>query len=422
MAISRSTIFVSIVGIALIFGSIHYFRSSLSNKDQYAILDESEVTEKDITSLVEANNLFALDLYNRLSQDGGNVFFSPFSVSTALSMTYEGARGETAEQMQRVFHFNKNTKERLSANAAVLNKANKSKKAYQFLIANSLWLHKDYLFLDDYLGVVRKYYGAELSNVDFVGQTETARNTINDWVDSRTNRKIKELFPAGTINSYTRMVLTNAIYFKGAWADEFDADSTIDEDFFVSDSITTSVPMMHRGGQNSKYNYTENTMFQVLELPYKGNELSMLVLLPQQGNSLSKVEHLLTAEHLYEWRQSLQELQVDVVLPKFTFDSKFFLNDVLTDMGMPSAFSEGADFSGIDGSRDLFIHSVLHQAFIEVNEEGTEAAAATGVGFGVTSFIEPQAVFRADRPFIFLIQDRETGNIYFVGRVENPKN
>jgi serpin B len=259
----------------------------------------------------------------------------------------------------------------------------------------------------------------EARNLNFMTATEQSRQTINNWVEDKTNNKIKDLIPAGALDSTVRFVLTNAVYFKGRWVKQFEEADTTDEDFMINENETVTVPMMSRTDDNAEFNYAETENLQVLELLYQGEDLSMIVLLPKTNN-LSSVEDSLTVENLNEWRSQLVEQRVNVFIPKFTFETKYFLSQNLISMGMPTAFTPSADFSGMDGTTNLYIASVIHQAFVEVNEEGTEAAAATAVIGVMGSAPSLTKIFRADHPFIFIIQERSTGNILFLGRVVNP--
>lgn len=334
-------------------------------------------------------------------------------------MTYEGARGKTAEEMQSIFHFPQDSNVQGPAFARVYNEINKGDKKYKLSTANALWSQKDYPFLGEYFGVIEKYYGGKATNLDFKGETEKSRITINQWVEEQTNNKIKDLIPPGAITTDTRLVLTNAIYFKGEWILQFDKKNTTEEDFRASPGNTVKVQMMRLTGDDAKFNYTETEDLQVLEMPYAGKELSMIVLLPK-GDDLGGLENSISAEKLAEWKAGLREQRVDVYMPKFKFETKYFMARDLKEMGMPTAFSDDADFSGMTGKKDLKIDEVIHQAFVEVNEEGTEAAAATGVVMTKIISVPLIPIFRADHPFIFIIQQKETGNILFLGRVSNP--
>ena len=381
---------------------------------------------QDNNSVVNANNRFAFDLYSRYKSKDGNIFYSPYSISSALAMTYEGARGKTAEEMQTVFHFPQDASIRRESFLKIDQQINKKDKKYKLNIANALWAQKDYKFLDDYFGLVEKYYGGKVTNLDFTNETEKSRLIINSWVEKQTNNKIKDLIPPGILNSLTRLVLTNAIYFKGFWLKQFDKKDTKEEDFRVSPDNKIKAQMMRLTGKEANFNYAETDKLQILELPYEGEELSMLILLPKEDD-LKAVEESLNSEKLSEWKKLLRNEKVNVYLPKFKFENKYFMAQDLKDMGMPTAFTLGidfggeADFSGMTGNKKLNIDMVIHQAFVEVNEEGTEAAAATAVEMAPAAGPSDRIkIFKADHPFIFIIQNSETGNILFVGRVSDP--
>ncbi|HHD92105.1 MAG TPA: serpin family protein, partial [Candidatus Portnoybacteria bacterium] len=416
-----ATIFLVIV---LIIGGVVYFLPNkkpllklLSNRNKPSVADDTGATPTGINSVVKANNQFALNLYSQLKNKPGNIFFSPYSISTALSMVYEGARGQTAKEMQSVFNFPKDDQIRRSSFASIYNQFNKPSSKYKLSVANALWAEKSYHFLKSYLETVKKYYGGKATNLDFVHSTELSRQTINHWVEDKTNNKIKNLLPAGSLNSMTRLVLTNAIYFKGDWLKQFKKSQTTNEDFHLSPTKTIKIPMMRRTDEEAKFNYAENDKWQALEMPYKGKKLSMIVLLPKRHN-LSELESSLSLEEIDNLKNKFKKQRVGVFMPKFTFNTKYLMNDTLSQMGMPTAFSNQADFSGTDGTQNLFISKVIHQAFIKVDEEGTEAAAATGVV--MDKAVMASNIFRVDHPFIFLIQDKENGEILFLGRIVNP--
>jgi serpin B len=380
--------------------------------------DDSQATEEGVQNLVEGNNQLAFDLYQKLlEEEQGNVFFSPWSIESALGMTYEGAKGQTAEEMEKVLHLPADDIERQSSFARLYNEINQPNPDFLLHTANALWLQKDYPFQQEYMDAVENYYKGATTNLDFVSNAEGARQTINAWVESHTNGKIKNIIPPGVLNSLTRLVLTNAVYFKGTWALEFDEADTKKEDFETG-SGTIKADMMAMYGE--KFNYAETESLQALEMPYKGEKLSMLVLLPKED--LASIQSELSAEKLEEIKGMLRKQDVEIHFPKFRFETKYFMVPTLREMGMPTIFTENADLSGIGGKKgELYVTSVIHQAFVEVNEEGTEAAAATVVTVGITSVgpMEPK-VFRADHPFIFLIQDMENGEILFFGKVADP--
>lgn len=386
----------------------------------------SIVFAQDVSSVVNANNQFAFDLYSKYKSKDGNIFFSPYSISSAIAMTYEGARGKTADEIRSVFHFPKDDSLRRESFLKINDLINKKDKKYTLHTANALWAQEDYKFLEDYFNLVDKYYGGKATNLDFINETEKSRLIINSWVEEQTNNKIKNLIPLGILNSLTRLVLTNAIYFKGFWLKQFDKKDTKKEDFRVNPDNKIKIQMMRLTGE--KFNYAETDKLQILELPYEGKELSMLILLPKEDD-LKAVEESLNSEKLSEWKKLLRNEEVNVYLPGFKFETEYFMAQDLNDMGMPTAFTLGidfggeADFSGMTGKKDLNIDEVIHKAFIEVNEEGTEAAAATAVITRCTASLVLRTkvfVFKADHPFIFLIHEMETGNILFMGRVSNP--
>jgi len=346
------------------------------------------------------------------------LFFSPWSISSALAMTYEGARGTTADEMKEVLHFSDGALMR-SGFAKIQNQINKKEKSYLLSTANALWAQKEFPFLSEYFGLIDFYYGGKVTNLDFVNETEKSRVTINSWVEEKTNNKIKDLIPQRSITQDTALVLTNAIYFKGNWLTQFKKENTREQDFKVSGDETVSVEMMHAVGEDYDFKYAETEKLRVLELPYVDEELSMLVLLPSEGE-MDYLENNLNNQNFGEWKNNLRMREVDVYLPKFKFKTKYFMGETLKEMGMATAFSAGADFSGMTGQTDLSISEVIHQAFVEVNEEGTEAAAATAVM--IVGSVMPREIpeFKADHPFIFIIQENETGSILFIGRVDNP--
>lgn len=377
--------------------------------------------ELTINQLVEGNNRFAVQLYQRLCTSEENLFFSPYSISNALAMTYAGARGETATQMAETLHFppGQDALHPAFANLAAQLQNVQESGHIVLNIANALWIQKDFDLLDTFLDVVKSSYQAGLFQVNFQEASEHVRADINAWVAEQTNQKIKDLLASGTLSALTRLVLTNAIYFKGNWAEQFDKEQTQEESFWPTPEKEIQIPLMYRKGS---FKYAEDERVQVLQLPYTGEEISMIVLLPRAKDGLTDIEAQLTFEDLTRWIDQGSLREVEAFLPKFTLTSQFSLADTLKAMGMNAAFSEQADFSGIEASKSLSISGVIHRAFVEVNEEGTEAAAATAVIIGLTSIAEPQPipVFRADHPFIFLIRDNQSGSLLFCGRIMNP--
>jgi serpin B len=373
-----------------------------------------------VAAAVEGNNAFALDLYGRLRKQPGNLFFSPESISTAFAMTYAGARGETATQMASVFHFTLPASEIHPAMGSLLGAMNEKNPNYQLSVANALWAQQGRNLQQDYLKLVEANYAAGFHQVDFEKSPEAARNTINKWIENQTNDKIQDMLAPGVVNSTTRLVLTNAIYFKGDWLDAFDKSDTSYADFHPSSTQAVNAPLMHI---TSNFNYFDGGTFQALELPYKGNALTMVVLLPKNVDGLPALEKSLTPDALTKWIGKLgPEPKELVTLPRFTMTQQFELGDTLSAMGMPDAFSGAANFSGMTGKRDFFISAAIHKAFVDVNETGTEAAAATSIEMRATAmrYEPPSIVFKADHPFLFLIRDTRSGSILFLGRVVDP--
>jgi serpin B len=375
----------------------------------------------DRKAVVDSDNAFAVALYGQLRKQNGNLFFSPESISTALAMAYAGARGETASQMAKTLHFTLPPAELHPVMGALLRELNAPQENYQLSVANALWAQRGSTFLDDFLKLLKTDYGAGVNEVDFAGSTEAARSTINQWVEQKTQDKIKDLLQPGSLRPDTRLVLTNAIYFKGNWLAQFDKAQTKDEDFHLSPAQTKKAPLMHREGS---FRYFHGGSFQILEIPYKGNDLSMVILLPDEIGGLAALEQSLTVSNMQQWVQQLASVpKVIVTVPKFKLTQQFELGTTLGAMGMPVAFSGNANFSGMTGKRDFSISDVIHKAYVDVNEEGTEAAAATAVTMRALAIRVPEhapPVFRADHPFVFLIRDNRSESIPFMGRVTDP--
>jgi serpin B len=383
------------------------------------------VTESDLDNLVSDNNAFALDLYQQLRTKDGNLFYSPYSISVALAMTYAGAKGETEEQMAHTLHFGL-PQDRLhpALNSLDIELAKRGEGAegrdsegFRLNIVNTIWGQKDYKFLSSFLDTLAENYGAGLRVMDFAVSSEESRITINDWVSEQTEGKIEDLIPQGLINELTRLVLTNAIYFNAAWAYPFEESMTWDEPFHLLDGSEVTVPMMRQ--TENFVGYTEGEGYQAVELPYDSHELSMVILLPREGN-FEQFEGSLDHQLLAPILEALEHDSVNLKMPKFEFESGFGLSDTLAVMGMSDAFSGNADFSGMTGNRELFIQEVIHKAFVSVDEAGTEAAAATAVVMVTSAPPEEPIVVNVNRPFIFLIRDIETGSLLFMGRVLNP--
>ena len=378
--------------------------------------------EEERSLIVNGNSGFAFDLYKELKGEDGNLFFSPYSISTALAMTYAGARGNTATEMAEVLHFDLGQDSLHNAFGELGDQISAVEESgdVQLSIANALWLEEEYVFLDEYLSLVGANYSAAFETVDFKNSSEEARLQINGWVEDKTNDKIKDLLEPYMVDSLTRLVLTNAIYFKGDWLEGFKKSNTKDKVFWFSEEDSVSVPLMY---QQDSFEYMENDFLQVLELPYKGEDVSMVVLLPKEKEGLSRLEEMLSIENLNKWILGLEKRKIRVFLPKFKMESKFELKDKLSLMGMLDAFGDKANFSGMDGTELLYISKVIHKAFVDVDEKGTEAVAATAVVMTKSMAMisePPQPVFLADHPFMFLIREKSTESILFLGRVVNP--
>jgi serpin B len=381
------------------------------------------VGASDLEKLVEGNSAFALDLYQALREQGENIFYSPYSISIALAMTYAGARGETETQMAETLYFTL-SQDRLhpAFNALDLelsklgeNVAEEEGDPFRLNIANSIWGQQDFEFLSEFLDTLALNYGAGLRLVDFIEATEEARQAINQWVEDQTEDKIKNLIPEGVLDSMTRLVLANAIYFNAGWMNPFEEGNTQDGSFYLLDGSQVTAPFM---SQDENFRYAEGEGYQVVELPYVGGDTSMLILLPEV-DQFSEFEASLSSMRVNEILDDLEMNNVRLSMPKFEVESSFSLKETLSAMGMRDAF-ENADFSGINGEKDLFISEILHKAFVSVDEEGTEAAAATAVIISLTAMPEAPVEMTLDHPFIFMIRDNVSGTILFMGRVMNP--
>jgi serpin B len=361
-------------------------------------------------------NSFGLDLYRVLSGKEGNIFFSPFSISTALAMTYLGADGNTALQMKQVLHFeDEGLHESFSELIASLDKP---AEAYKLITANALWVQKNYPLLESFLKDIDRYYRTPVNIVDFVTDLDNSIRKVNDWIEEKTAGKIKNMLTRDDVNSLTRLILTNAIYFKGKWKMPFNEKLTKKDFFYVNENTKVEVDMMEL---TEKFEYYEDDRVQVLKLPYAGSSLSMVIVLPRVNVKLIELEKDLTKEKIEQWLKNLSETRVQLFLPRFKILERLSMKETLVKMGMTDAFSDKANFSKIDGTLKLKIQNVIHQAFVEVNEEGTEAAAATAVIMGIKMAMPVMPViFRADRPFMFFIQEETSNTILFMGRLQKP--
>jgi serpin B len=397
----------------------------ISNREVRAVQPDDPTT-----ALIQGNSEFALALYAKLSQGNGNRFLSPVSISTALAMTYAGARGETAEQIAKTLHFSltpdlfhpafhRLIAELYSRNSVGAPSSPNQSPDVQLFTANAVWCQSGQRILPDFQKRIEVNYRGGLYPVDFRAETENARRTINAWVEEQTKGKIQDLLKPANVTPRTLLVLTNAIYFKGLWTNPFSKEMTAPDDFHTSSQEQVRIEMMHQTG---RFRYADDASIQLLELPYKGDSLSMVILLPKTIDGLTQLESSLSFAKLQTWLAALSPRRVQVSLPKFKLTETFELRDALSEMGMPMAFERGkADFSGMTGTRDYAISAVVHKAFVEVQEQGTEAAAATAVVAARAAIVAaPPAAFRADHPFFFLIRDTRNGSILFLGRLVSP--
>ena len=384
----------------------------------------SSPTAPATSAAVSASNGLAWDLYRQLGLRQGNLFFSPANVELALSMAYTGAAGSTAQEMRDVLNLGplKDPRQVARAFGTLQQSLFTEDQPFTLELANSLWGQDGFPFRGDFLVGLEDEYGAGLRAADFANQPEAARTDINRWVADQTADRIPELFPAGSIDRNTRLVLANAIYFLGQWEHPFSGTKTSDRRFRLTPDSSVHVPTMNQTGT---FAYAEDEDCQILALPYEGERLSMIVVLPREQDGLSRVESRLNNEVLAGWNRDLAQHKVKVYLPRFSLEGSYSLNENLSDLGMPTAFSSGADFSGMSAAGRLAISKVVHKSFIDVFEKGTEAAAATGMSMMLTSLPveDPDMVrFIADHPFLFFIQDRESELVLFLGRVSDPRD
>lgn len=380
-----------------------------------------DTTAQHVQSIADSNNSFAFKLYSEINKGKkGNLFFSPFSISTALAMTYAGSRNETEKQMSQTLHFNRDQQVFQAQYKSYLDTIEADTgKGLIMGIANSIWVANTCKILSPFSEAVKDDYNSESRNTDFAGQSEQSRQEINSWVEDKTHNKIKDLIAKGLIDGTTRLVLVNAIYFKGKWQSPFKQNNTHKSIFNITDSVGDSAEFMNKIW---RYKYYKDSIIQAIEIPYMGGNISMLIILPNEISGIKKIEKKLDDTYYLKILNNKLYENTTLSLPKFKITLGSILNTPLSDMGMPVAFSSDADFSGI-ANEGLKIGFVVHKAFINVSEEGTEAAAATGVGMMLMSAAPPRTPpvsFIANHPFIFIIKDNATGSILFMGKITNP--
>ena len=384
----------------------------------YIAADDSASTPEGIRKVVDANNQFAIDLYQQINKQAkqveNNIFFSPYSLSTAMAMLYAAAEGETKQQIQKTFHYP--TPIILNPNSAALyNQFNKPNPNYDLSTVNDLWMRQGLSPNQTYLDTVKRYYGGQVTNLDFASRPEPSRQTINKTIANHTKQMIPELLPEGSIKSSTAAVLTNAVYFKGDWKSAF--AGSYKSDFIDYDGNDSAVKMMTK---TANFGYTEDEKAKVLNLPYKGDDLSMIVVLPQSKGKLAMQALVknLSADQIGQWTHNMKIKAVDLQLPKFKMEQDYKMDELLAEMGMPIAFGSRADFSLFNNKLPLAVDSIIHKAVIEVDEKGTVAAAATSIGPVLVS-ANYDVEFNANRPFMFMIKDNKTDAILFLGQVNN---
>ena len=373
------------------------------------------------SDIVPALNAFTTDSYKHLARGGGNLILSPFNIATALSMALTGARGQTAEEIRSVLHLQRDSAYDVSLGSLLADLAKAANTGgNELLTANGLWVQEGFQIQPAFENTLANSYLAPLTPVDFIGHSEAARTQINRWTEEHTKEKIKNLFPPGSLDSQTRLALTSAIYFYGKWQQPFVTSRTQPGPFIRAAGGPTQASFMN---QTSYFGYTETASAQILEMRYAGTGIAFDVLLPKTVADFAGLEKSLTEENLKAWLGKLSSRNVQVSLPKFRAESDFSLGKQLSLMGMPTAFSDKADFSGISAKGGLAISEVVHKAFVDVSEQGTEAAAATGIGIRALSMRQPEQtiVFRADHPFLFLIRDTRSQVVLFIGRLVDPQ-
>lgn len=418
--------FIYLSLVVFIFTSLNGYAQE--EEQPVSVAEQKANLVENIKSQVAGNNAFAQELYNRLKTKPGNLFCSPYCISSALVLPYAGSAGPTRAQFHTVLRY-LTQEDSLFATFSWLNQHfttpwYSGPNETRLYIANSLWIQRDFKILPKFMDIATKYFKSTLKLADFLRNPESSRQNINSWVKERTQGRIDQLLQPGEINSSTRLVVVSSIFMKAVWEHAFDPNLTTADSFFVNKTQTASVPMMTT---TANFPYYQNNTFTILEMPYRGGEagqtqFSLLVFLPKDTYGLSSVENHILDISLENLLKSLRMERVIVSFPKFKFSSEFELNNTLQQMGMIEAFSENADFSGIDGERDLSLNHVIHKAYLSVDEKGTEAVAATAVTMEHRSVVHPESttVFRADHPFMFMIIDKSINAILFTGRFVSP--
>ncbi|MDD8050568.1 MAG: serpin family protein [Verrucomicrobiota bacterium] len=404
--------FFACAALAVLFGTLILTGRPLLGAESGAVTRSSEPIDLEFTGR-----------FARLvaGAEEGNLFFSPLSISTTFAMATAGARGETLDEMLAALGWTQIPQDELHSRYEEMRRridALSEAGDLELVLANAIWPERTHAFLPEYLGLLKERYAAGVTPLDFANETEAARQEINAWVERQTRSKIKELLQKGTLDILTRMVLTNAVYFRGTWAEPFREELTTPGPFYVTPDTPIQVPMMKA---TVTVGVEEVEGATLIELPYRGDELSMVVILPEKGRSIGRMEESLEGLVREVSKRRFDRSKRLVTMPKFRMTNQFSLADTFAAMGMKLAFTRSADFSGMDGTRWLYITGVYHKSYVDVSEKGTEAAAATGIVIGTRSAPMPQEPVVIDRPFWFGIRDRVTGGILFLGRVVEPQ-
>jgi len=405
----------------IFFMLIVFMLSACKSHKNTTMPSDIQPSKYTIESLAESNNLFTVDLFKQIQSKSENLIFSPYSIGTVLAMIYSGSGGKTAEEISEVLYFPQQALlDPVESGMRESMQETDTMRGTDFRLANAIWAQENFSFLPDYLDRVEKYYDAPLTLMDFIetSNREESRKKINHWVEEETNSRIRDLIQPGILDASTRMVLTNAIYFNGGWMFPFDSAATSPSLFHTSTKESIKTDFMH---QTRSYPYYEDEEIQAICLPYKNNRMVLMVILPKSIEGWRMISQVINYERFNLVLSGMGTREVQLALPKFRSELQINLRQELTSMGMGTAFSRQADLSGMTGEKNLYVDEVIHKAFIEVNETGTEAAAATAAIIGLKSSLRDDPVrFNADHPFVFFLLDRQTGCIIFTGRLVIP--
>jgi len=369
------------------------------------------------TSIIESNNQFSFDIYKKLKNSNENLIFSPASITSAIAMTYVGAKNNTFDEISNTFHFNNNIDEFSKDYINLTDFSQREKSDINFHNANSLWIQEGLKLNQQFLNINKQYFSSSLHLTDFVKEPEKSRLNINQWVEKNTNNKITNLIQPSSIDNTTRLVLVNALYFKGSWKDKFNKEKNTKDNFQIDKKDNVKTVFMNRY-INSWY-YSDKYS-QIIDITYSNENISLMIILPKSYKKLRKVEKKLNNEYYSNYTQNREKRRINLSLPKFNIESEFDLNKTLSELGIKEAFTEAADFSGITSTEKLYISKVVHKANIAVNEEGTEAAAATAVMMRKTSVLLEDIDFIVNKPFIYILRNNKNNCIYFMGKIINP--